>query len=69
MFQLLPFLKVAASEPAYVDIVHSETLDWLNGGYPQYSATNERFLDHTFAVSGKKILLIFVCFHECEVNL
>ena len=44
-YQLLPWLRAAAPQTAFVDMCHVEELHWLNGGHPRFSAGYQDQLD------------------------
>ncbi|MDN3220499.1 glycosyltransferase family 4 protein [Pseudomonas nunensis] len=44
-YQLLPYLKSAAPETAFLDLSHTEEMHWLNGGHPRFSVGYQDALD------------------------
>jgi glycosyltransferase involved in cell wall biosynthesis len=44
-YWLLPFLRATFPEVTFLDYCHMEEEYWRNGGYPQYSVTNQPLLD------------------------
>lgn len=44
-YQLLPYLRSAAPETAFLDICHTEEMHWLNGGHPRFSVGYQDSLD------------------------
>lgn len=44
-YQLLPYLRSAAPNTAFLDICHTEEMNWLNGGHPRFAVGYQDALD------------------------
>nr|GFD44652.1 hypothetical protein [Tanacetum cinerariifolium] len=44
-YQLLPYLRTAAPDTAFIDLCHTEEMHWLNGGHPRFALGYQDALD------------------------
>ncbi|WP_225929921.1 glycosyltransferase [Pseudomonas botevensis] len=44
-YQLLPYLRTAAPDTAFLDLSHTEEMHWLNGGHPRFGVGYQDALD------------------------
>lgn len=51
-YQLLPYLRSAAPDTAFVDLCHTEEMNWLNGGHPRFAVGYQDALDLNVVSTG-----------------
>lgn len=51
-YQLLPYLRTAAPDTAFVDLCHTEEMNWLNGGHPRFAVGYQDALDLNVVSTG-----------------
>ena len=51
-YQLLPYLRAACPEVAFLDFCHAEAENWKNGGYPRMAVEHQELLDLNLVASA-----------------
>ncbi len=51
-YQLLPYLRSAAPDTAFIDLCHTEEMNWLNGGHPRFAVGYQDALDLNVVSTG-----------------
>ncbi|MBI3245237.1 MAG: glycosyltransferase [Deltaproteobacteria bacterium] len=50
-YQLLPYLRAACPDVAFLDFCHAEAENWKNGGYPRMAVEHQELLDLNLVAS------------------